>query len=276
MDEDDQKDKAIGIFMFLILAIIVAFSIYSVVKGQTPTELLSNIINPCREFSVVKSSRMAIIRIDDIQAYWLEKVSIKMIDDAKALYIPVSLGVIPKDMEGNTPIRRYLSANLCWIEVAQHGWDHQGLTQEMPEFGDADFATATSDILQGKAVLENLTGDKITTFIPPMNSISDEARRGVREAGIAIISSAGENEFDYGATAFNFMTGTLNSAETIIHDCAKRVVQTSSCVVMMHPQDYTTNNVLDPIKYQLYLDVLTMLKSNDYTFVRFKDLVEIQ
>ncbi len=52
----------------------------------------------------MKSSRMVIIRIDDIQAYFLEDISIKMMDDAKSRGIPLSLGVIPKAIDENTPI----------------------------------------------------------------------------------------------------------------------------------------------------------------------------
>ncbi len=256
--------KAVGArgrILVILAVMIVAIVLLSTVGG-------------CSGPSAVKSSRMAIIRIDDIQAYSLEDISMRMIDDAKDLDIPVSLGVIPKGIEDNTPIRNYLEDNLCWIEVAQHGWDHNGPTPDVPEFRDADFASASADILRGKQVLEDLTGEEITTFIPPENALSTEARRSVSEAGIQIISSTGYGVFDYGAATFDYQTDLLNSAEKVLNDCAKRVSQTQSCVVMIHPQDFVKDEVLDTTKYQVYLDLLSMLKAGGYTFVRFKDLAE--
>lgn len=260
--------------IFLIITLATGRLVHYALTRQSNAELISSILHPCKELPIITSSRMAIIRIDDIQAYYLEDISIKMMDDAKSRGIPLSLGVIPKAIDENTPIRQYLKKNLCWLEIAQHGWDHQGITPDTPEFYGVDKATATSDINRGKVILENLTEEKITTFIPPLNSVSDDAREVITEAGIRIISSEGINKFDYGATSFNFLTDTLNSPETILRDCKTRVELTSLCVVMMHPQDFTTKNALDPVKYAMYLDTLDSLQGANYTFVRFKDLVD--
>ena len=264
----------VTILILLIIILATGRLIHYVLTGESNAEFISSILHPCKEFPIIKSSRMAIIRIDDIQAYFLEDISIKMMDDAKSRGIPLSLGVIPKSIDENTPIHRYLKKNLCWVEIAQHGWDHQGITPDTPEFYGVDKATATSDFNRGEVILENLAKEKITTFIPPLNSISDDAREAIVEAGIRIISSEGMNKFDYGATSFNFLTSTANSPETILRDCKTRVAQTSLCVVMIHPQDFTTKNALDPVKYAMYLDILDSLQAANYTFVRFKDLVD--
>lgn len=261
------------VLIFLIIALAAGLLVHYALTKQSNAELISSILHPCKELPIMKSSRMVIIRIDDIQAYFLEDVSIKMMEDAKSRGIPLSLGVIPKAIDENTPIHRYLKKNRCWVEIAQHGWDHQGVTPDTPEFYGNDKATAASDINRGKAILENLGEEKITTFIPPLNSMSDDAREAITEAGIRIISSEGKNKFDYGATSFNFLTDTLNSPETILRDCSTSVALKSLCVVMMHPQDFTTNNTLDPVKYAVYLDILDSLQVANYTFVRFKDLV---
>ncbi len=264
------------VLVFLIIAIVGGGFVYYVLTRESNKGLVSGIVGSCQEIPITKSSRMAIIRVDDIQSYFLEDLSIKMMEDAKARGIPLSLGLIPKSMEESTPIYQYLKKNLCWLEIAQHGWDHAGVTPDTPEFAGIDMATAAADIERGMVVLEKLTEDPIVTFIPPLNIVSDDARKALAAAGIKIVSSEGSALFDYDATTFNFMTDTLNSPETVLRDCALHVANTTFCVIMVHPLDFATNNELDPAKYAAYLDILDNLKAANYTFVRFKDLVDLQ
>lgn len=80
-------------------------------------------------------------------------------------------------------------------------------------------------------------------------------------------------EFDYDATTFSYAKGSLNTAEAVVRDCEQNVRTSAYCIVMVHPQDFVTDNVFDQSKYQVYLDTLDSLKAEGYTFVRFKDLI---
>jgi predicted deacetylase len=251
--------------IFLMVAFIAGPSVYRFTMGP-----ILGIFQSCKEIPSMQSSKMAILRIDDVQGYSLEDVSIKMMDDAKARDIPLSLGVIPKALEEQTPIYKYLKKNRCWLEIVQHGWDHQGVTPDTPEFA-TDKATAAAALKQGMVILENLTGAKITVFIPPLNKISFEAQEALTEGGIRIVSSEGSSKFDYAVSTFNYSENSLNSTESILRDCETRAARTSLCIVMMHPQDFVTDNKLDVSKYSLYLDTLESLKSAGFTFVRFSD-----
>ncbi len=235
--------------------------------------VFSKAASSCVPFIPEYGTKMAIIRIDDIQAYWLETESMKLIEDARARSVPVSLGVIPLNIDADTPIRKFLENELCWIEIAQHGFDHQGETPDTPEVGNLDYQSAFALISEGARLLSDLSGEPVVTFIPPLNEMSDAARKAANDLGFKVISSEGIDEFDYGATAYNYETDQLNSVDTVLMECARRLESSPHCVIMVHPQDYTTNDVLDEIKYMQYIALLDRLKAEGYTFVRFKDVV---
>lgn len=266
--------------LFLAIAIIGIVGggrlIHYMWTGQSNAEFISSIRNPCKELPIVTGSRMVIIRIDDIQSYSLEDVSIRMIDDAEARGVPLSLGVIPKSMDSQTPIYRHVRQNRCWLEIALHGWDHEGVNPETPEFAGLDKETAAIYIAEGKRALEKISGEKITTFIPPLNNMSADAREAVAEAGIPVISSEGARTFDYTTTTYDYGVNRLNKPETVVANCNARVAKTSMCIVMVHPQDFITDGVFDPVKYEAYAGMLDQLKAANYTFVRFKDVADKQ
>lgn len=58
----------------------------------------------------------------------------------------------------------------------------------------------------------------------------------------------------------------------MIRDCEATFQTEGTCVVMLHPQDFVTDGVLDAEKYREYELLLEEIKERDYNVVRFKDM----
>ena len=261
---------AITLLIFSAAARLLWFAL----SGETNAEIIADYMYPCSNEPRSITSRMALIRLDDVQAHAWSTISARMMADAEARGIPLVLGVIPYNIEEDRQLYQLLHEKRCLHEIAQHGWDHDYVQDtEAPEFAERSYEDAYLELRHGKRVLERLSREPLTTFIPPDNQLSQGARDALLELKIPIISSEGIGRFDYGAATFDYDTDTLVPVDRIIEDCAVTVVRTRLCVVMLHPQDFTTNGSIDETKYVLYLDTLDRLQAHDYTFVRFKDLV---
>ena len=264
--------------LFLVAALIFAAAgrlFYYAISGETNADLIATALNPCTTTPIAPTGKMALIRLDDVQAFAWAATSIRMMDDARSRGIPLVLGVIPKGIEGDRVMYEYLRDNRCFHEIAQHGWDHGEETGgEAPEFLESEYDDALKDISRGKAELETLAREKLTSFIPPNNEISSDTRRALETLEMPVISSAGTGRFDFHATTFDYHTDVLLTSERVLEDCAKRTAASDLCVVMMHPQEFATDGRVDEAKYRIYVDVLDGLAQQGYTFVRFKDLVD--
>ena len=261
----------VALLIFFSATRLVSFAI----SGETNADLLSSVLYPCESPPIATSSKMAILRLDDVQAYAWADIALRMMDDARERDIPLVLGVIPKGLRDDASTYTYLREHRCFHEIAQHGWDHGEETGgEAPEFLESEYDDALKDISRGKAELETLAREKLTSFIPPNNEISSDTRRALETLEMPVISSAGTGRFDFHATTFDYHTDVLLTSERVLEDCAKRTAASDLCVVMMHPQEFATDGRVDEAKYRIYVDVLDGLAQQGYTFVRFKDLVD--
>lgn len=266
----------------VLLVLVAALILYAAtrllgfaIEGETNADLLVSALHPCESTPIATTSKMALIRLDDVQAFAWAQVSTRLMDDARERGIPLVLGVIPHGIEDDRTMYEYLRQHRCFHEIAQHGWDHGMETQgEVPEFRDAGYDEAHADITRGRRILETLARERLTAFIPPNNEMSPDAYRAVEEAGIPVVSSAGVGRFDFHATTFDYRDDVITSAPEVLSDCAARTEAHDLCVVMVHPQDFTTAGGIDEAKYRIYLDVLDGLAREGYTFVRFRDLID--
>jgi peptidoglycan/xylan/chitin deacetylase (PgdA/CDA1 family) len=264
--------------LFLVAALILASAgrlFYYAISGETNADLIATALNPCTATPITPTGKMAIIRLDDVQAFAWAATSIRMMDDARSRGIPLVLGVIPKGIEGDRVMYEYLRDNRCFHEIAQHGWDHGEETGgEAPEFRDSTYEEARTDISRGRAVLETLSREKMTTFIPPNNEASPATLDALKTLGIPVVSSAGTGRFDFHATTFDYASDVITSADDVLADCADATAESDVCVVMVHPQEFMAGSVMDEEKYRIYTDILDRLARDGYTFARFKDLVD--
>ena len=230
--------------------------------------------NPCVPIQSSLSNKTVILRVDDIQGYAWSETSEKMIIDAEALGIPLTLGVIPAGLTDDTELVSFLKNHGCSVEFAQHGLTHHGGKDgSLPEFGTSSKNEAYSLIQKGRDILKNITNDLIVSWIPPLNEHSQGTIDALRELGFTHLSSEGEGTFDYDAATFRYDTNVLVSPEEVIKSCIKTFKTSTYCVVMLHPQDFADGLAHDQEKYKrYYLDLLDGLMSEGVTFSRLKDI----
>lgn len=217
-----------------------------------------------------------VIRIDDIQAYWLRDLQIRLLEELKARNLPAVLAVIPLGLEEDRTLYRYLRRNRCWFELALHGYDQgKASNYQEAEFATLDEKAAGERIDLGAAVLTKLSGSAPTTFVPPNNSYSTGTEAALIARGFSVVSAEQrQHPFDYTVGTFDYVKEVMNPVEGIVRGCRAKLDAKLPCIVMIHPQDYISHGEPDEDKYRLYLDLLDALQQLDVAFVTPRDLTE--
>ena len=249
----------------------------SALSKTSNLEFLSTFYSPCTPIPTKLSNRMVVLRIDDIQAFGWEDISERMINDALKEAVPVVLGVIPHDLAWPNPMYQYLKKINCSVEIAQHGWLHQGEhVEETPEFQNLNESEAEQKILSGKKILSGITNHPLIAFIPSENVYSTGTALALRKNGFLVLSSQGKRHFDYTAATYDFQKHAPVSVPDIVKKCDEHFKKSDVCVVMLHPQDYSTNGKLDADKYRAFGDLIAAFRQQNLTFVRFRDILSGQ
>jgi hypothetical protein len=244
--------------------------------------LLADFLHVCIPVKEVgNTERIAVLRLDDVQAYGWTDIAIKMMDDAAKRGMPVAAGVIPKDLSTDPRIVKYLKQNDCNLEIAMHGYDH-GLASDMdtetPEFGMLSAAEAIRRVDDSLRILRRITDQKIVTFIPPQNRISVAAADAITVRGLTILSAEGENTYDYHAATWNFSDDSFVPATAVLLQCEVAWEEGPLCVIMLHPQDFAAaDGSIDEERYKHYISLLNGLRIRHaavMTFARAADFVE--
>jgi predicted deacetylase len=198
----------------------------------------------------------------------------KMLADAKARSIPLTLGVIPLGLNEDAELVSYLKTNACTVELGLHGFSHDGGEyEEYPEFGTSTKEEANVRILQGLDILKNITADQIVTWIPPLNEHSEGTIAALGQLGFTHLSSEGKGVFDYDAATFTYTTDSLVSPEEVIKQCTSAFKTSTYCIIMLHPQDFAEGLMHSQEKYeQYYLGLLDAFVREGVTFSRLKDI----
>ena len=213
------------------------------------------------------SDRNIVIRIDDIQAYYLRDLQMMMIEDALARNKTVSLSVIPFNLHNDKVLVTFLKKHRCNVEIGLHGYNNTDF-----EFEDISYIAADEKVTAGLKELNEIEKDVIT-FIPPNNECSGGCADAVYDSGIRVISSGFENkEFGFSVSTFNWTSRTFTDYEKVLEGCARELNKGETCIIMIHPQDYITNGKIDYSKYNQYIMLLNRLNELDATVVTFRDL----
>jgi predicted deacetylase len=237
-------------------------------------ESIAYYIKSCPNIAAASGAgRKVILRIDDVQAHTWRDVSEQMIYDANKQGMRTVLGIIPKNLDDDGQLLNFLQKNSCNVEIALHGWEHQvNGDVNKPEFGDLSQKEALEKIKKGLKVLRKITNKKITTFLPPQNKVSDDSRIALQQEGFKVISAEGTGKYDFQASTFDWISKKQVGVDEIMKQCQIKFAWNQPCVIMLHPQDYATDEKLDKQKYSQYLELLAKLKNNDISAVTFQDL----
>jgi len=254
------------IFSLLIVGFILVYLISSFLTGFN-FNLNPGKDNPCKVAYHKVGERSIILRIDDIQANYNKEVQIKMLDELKKRNLTASLGVIPLNLLEDKEISKYLLQHRCDFEIALHGYDNSDY-----EFDFIEYPEASEKLRKGLEIVNEIE-PKILTFIPPNNEISDGAEKAILEDDIKIVSGGSWNtEYGFTISTYNWINHRLNNVSYILGNCKNTLADNKPCIIMIHPQDYTTDNKFDKEKYDEYLKLLDGVEKLDANIVNFRDI----
>lgn len=264
--------RTITVIILAVVTTTIAGVVYGALDESSYVYSLSSVATRCSKIEQPKKDKKVIIRLDDIQAYALRNIQIRMINDALERNIPLSLSVIPYRLEEDKIMYSFLKKNKCNLEFAMHGWDndveHKG---EIPEFGRASEEEAYERIMKGKPIIEELAGKPPKTFVPPNNEYSRATVRALARTGFSLITSEGPGPYyNYDASTYDFLNSVDNSNELVLSKCKNALNTRNLCIVMIHPQDYAKEGKLNDARYADYLALLDTLKDMDIQFETFE------
>lgn len=262
----------------VLISVIIYFAsslFWSALNNDNNFDHLSFLLDSCEDRLITPGERSVILRVDDIQAYAWTDISRRIIDDALAYDMPLSLAVIPVGLREDYAFYEYLREQRCDVEFMLHGWDNQEPRPTVGEFAELSKAQARERLEKGINVIDRLSRRPLVTFVPPLNQMSNGTKEALDELKFEVVSLEGEAFYDYDATTFDFDIDELVSAEEVLSQCEVVFANGDAlCVIMIHPQDFATaEGVFDAEKYQTYTELLAGLDKADYTAVRFKDYV---
>lgn len=215
-----------------------------------------------------------VLRIDDIRAYSVP--AHYLIDEILNRKLSVVLGVIPRNLEKDKGFIDYLQKIRTnpLVEIAQHGTEHN----------ENDMDITNESLKEGNIKIQELVGVKPVTYITPFNEISSASREIVSHyfriiSGKQGVIKEGEEvaEIGYTAATYDYANSQEVSIETIVSKCEDALNKTNLCVIMIHPQEYSSNinnsKSLSEDKFNEFKDLLTRLQELDARFSTFNDIV---
>jgi len=222
-----------------------------------------------KKIKIEPDKKYIILRLDDIQWVSLRDITFKMLNEWFKRKIPFTLGIIPLNISKDTLMTAYLQENSCYIEIAQHGFNHRN---DIPEFQDLPESIVMNKLKQWLGVLKKLTDKEIITFIPPENIYSTWTSIWAKKIWFKIISWEWNWFFDYSVSTFNYDKLRLNTISSIVNKSNVSADNKGFSVVMLHPQDYVDKNwKLDNAKYNEYLKLLDYLEEQWFLFTTIYD-----
>lgn len=221
-----------------------------------------------------------ILRIDDVQGYTWNKISINLTDTILRNGMSVTLGVVPGlDIDKDKIIKNYLISKSKdrRVEIAQHGYIHQ------EHYGQMNEKEAYRITKLGRQKMINILRVSPVTFIPPYLEYNADTLKALKKLDFKIISPEEEYRIDkkilivgYNVLTKSDQSSTLNPVDKVVNDCNGYLNMRNLCVILIHPQDYASSDGvnMDSTKYNEFVNLLNGLKTLNARSVRFKDLLE--
>jgi hypothetical protein len=287
MIREKRKDVIAGIFSLFFILIV--FSLYFInlfsnnfyyeslfrnkeIKNYDLTLNSLDKINNSYSLNMPKEPTI-ILRIDDVRAY--STTSKPLIDEIIRRNMSATLGVIPRDLEKDKKIPDYLIEikENSLIEIAQHGANHN----------ESDINISEETLLEGNKKIQEIIGIKPITYIPPYNNISEESKEMIGDyfsllsGDQDILKNDKIPEIGYTVSTYSYTTQQIVSNKEIISKCKQSLEKNNLCVVMIHPQEYSSdpNNPkeISPERFNDFKEMLDGLEKLESNFGTFKDLL---
>lgn len=233
----------------------------------------SKILFPCRAPQVA-DTKQVIIRIDEVQAFWLRETTLQIANVAAETDVPLVFGVIPKNILEDTKLVTFLQRSRCHIEIAQNGWDYSSQVKDgvaLVEFQGLEQEAAFLRIESGKSMLKSMTGLAPLTFIPPHNIYSEGTALALKQADIPIISSQGSWKYDYSVVPFRENEMAPLPFSEVLNQCKKNFSDKKPCVILFSPKNFSDlEGVSSPDKIAYFRGLIVYLTDAGVNFTTFE------
>jgi predicted deacetylase len=224
-------------------------------------------------------NRMIVLRMDDVQGYYLNTIVMNLTDTVLKYNMAITLGVIPDScIDKDTLIKNYLISKSkdSRVELAQHGYRHY---ENYSQLNESDAYSVTN--LGYKDMVKILKVYPVT-FIPPYNEYNENTVKAIAKLNFHILSAGqGEYMLDNKIKIIGYNTLTKYSSQNdlipigkVLNDCNASLNQKNLCVVMIHPEDYVSEDDvhMNQTRYNEFVKLLGGLKSFNAKFTTFKGL----
>ncbi len=231
----------------------------------------------------VSAEKIVLFAMDDFQVWWLEDIQESIVQEHIDNSIPVTLGVIPSGIEdewgaGERIIERIQRwDSYSFIEVAQHGYDHEDYLEGMSYNNQYSIIKKGNDLMKGISMSPK-------SFIPPfgsadLNTVNVLIALGFHTLYNPVEMSPAQNDNlliiqnqillcrdgDEGKNCIYKDYSTLKS------EIDQKINQHGVALILYHMQDFnegTDNNpVFDTDKADTLISLANQLKNDGYTLM---------
>jgi peptidoglycan/xylan/chitin deacetylase (PgdA/CDA1 family) len=215
-----------------------------------------------------------IFRYDDYSANSVTVAELKIIETFRKHGIPITFGVIPFKVAGDVhdpSVQNLLPLDSVKgeilktgyeegiIDISMHGYSHQSNSSEyLSEFANLEYQEQLMRLSAGKAYLENLTGAKVTTFLPPWNTYDLNTLSALEESGFSTISA---NKKGLVSKSSNLSYLPVSCGLTELKDAVKAARNSTDMqplvVALLHDYDFLEfNDVTGLLTFQEFFDLI--------------------
>jgi peptidoglycan/xylan/chitin deacetylase (PgdA/CDA1 family) len=216
-----------------------------------------------------------IFRFDDYSARSETEVEKRIIETFREHNIPFTVGVIPfvcevsffdtayqqviplDSVKGQILQKAYEDGI---VEVGLHGYSHQTIdpSSNNTEFEGLDYNEQVFRMQKGKDFLENLTGARVSSFIPPWNRYDKNTLNVLEELNFNSISASIIGTF-IEPTSIKYIPGTCEifDLKDAVEYARKNDVQNPNIIVLFHSYDFNDSVVAGKtLTMSMFSDVL--------------------
>jgi hypothetical protein len=243
---------------------------------------------------------VVIIRLDDVQAWYCDKLTQTVVDTVTGMNTSISVGLIGEYLDTDEAIDNYLvsmSKNPL-VEVVSHSYSHVPYGGESLEWQESDLKSASD-------MINKVTNMSPKSFIPPENSYDENTRTALTENSMNLMSAQCTWNLDYPNSPLTCNEGSQVVAPDIMWNgiamlpagavlggmqywedftqpaslddavawANSQIDNQGFCVLMLHPQEFATDEstcdtVIDD-KIQVLVDFINYGKDK-WNFMTFQ------
>lgn len=234
-----------------------------------------------------------VFRFDDYSEQSNTELELKIIESFRKNKLSFTVGVIPFEAlgnlsdpspQGNTPlgIEKGKILNDSYkegvIEVALHGYSHQSHSPKYikSEFKGLDNLSQKEKIEKGKTHLENMSGSKIKTFIPPWNQYDINTLKVLEEFQIFNLSAdrLGAIENNTSVRLLPNSCSLLNVKDAV-ESARKSAEQEELIITLFHAYDFVEDRQNGILNFDYFSNLLNWVsEQKDVEVLTVEQMIE--